>query len=141
MVRETIRRALRLQVVTVAGHLLDDMRVVLRPIDPDAFLSFGALRLPEREPESISLIFHAYDIDALLAALPNCHFEIDDIVTGIEKVVVLQDDKAAERTVTTGRRGVDWIEITSGLKSGEAVVLDPAGIRTGQPLTLDAKAR
>jgi RND family efflux transporter MFP subunit len=60
---------------------------------------------------------------------------------GIEKVVVLQDGKAAERTVTTGRRGLDWIEITSGLKTGEAVVLDPAGIRTGQPLTLDAKAR
>jgi RND family efflux transporter MFP subunit len=60
---------------------------------------------------------------------------------GIEKVVVLQDGKAAERTVTTGRRGVDWMEITSGLKAGEAVVLDPAGIRTGQPLTLDAKAR
>jgi RND family efflux transporter MFP subunit len=60
---------------------------------------------------------------------------------GIEKVVVRQDGKAAERTVTTGRRGTDWVEITSGLKAGEAVVLDPAGIRTGQPLTLDAKAR
>jgi len=60
---------------------------------------------------------------------------------GIEKVVVLQDGKAVEKTVTTGRRGADWIEITSGLSAGEAVVLDPAGIRTGQPLTLDAKAR
>lgn len=60
---------------------------------------------------------------------------------GIEKVVLLQDGKAVEKTVTTGRRGADWIEITSGLKAGETVVLDPAGIRTGQPLTLDAKAR
>jgi RND family efflux transporter MFP subunit len=60
---------------------------------------------------------------------------------GLEKVIVVQDGKAAERTVTTGRRGADWIEITSGLKAGEPVVLEPAGIRTGQPLTLDAKAR
>jgi multidrug efflux pump subunit AcrA (membrane-fusion protein) len=60
---------------------------------------------------------------------------------GIEKVVILQDGKAVEKTVSTGRRGEDWIEITAGLKAGETVVLDPAGIRTGQPLTLDAKAR
>lgn len=60
---------------------------------------------------------------------------------GLEKVVVVQDGKAAEKTVSTGRRGPDWIEITSGLKAGEPVVLEPAGIRTGQPLTLDAKAR
>ncbi len=60
---------------------------------------------------------------------------------GLEKVVVLQDGKAAEKTVTTGRRSADWIEITSGLKAGETIVLNPAGIRTGQPLTLDAKTR
>lgn len=60
---------------------------------------------------------------------------------GLEKVVVFQDGKATEKNVGTGRRGADWVEITSGLKAGETVVLDPAGIRTGQPLTLDAKAR
>lgn len=60
---------------------------------------------------------------------------------GLEKVVVLQDGKATEKTVTTGRQGADWIEIVSGLSTGEVVVLDPAGIRTGQALTLDAKAR
>jgi RND family efflux transporter MFP subunit len=53
---------------------------------------------------------------------------------GLEKVVVIQDGRAAEKTVTTGRRGADWIEIVSGLGAGETVVLDPAGIRTGQPL-------
>jgi RND family efflux transporter MFP subunit len=60
---------------------------------------------------------------------------------GLEKVVAFQGGKAVEKTVTTGRRGADWIEIVSGLSAGEAVVLDPAGLRTGQPLTLDAKAR
>jgi len=53
---------------------------------------------------------------------------------GLEKVVVIQEGKAAEKTVETGRRGADWIEIVSGLSAGEAVVLEPAGIRTGQAL-------
>ena len=60
---------------------------------------------------------------------------------GLDKAVVLQDGKAMEKTVTLGRRGADWVEIVSGLTAGEAVVLEPAGIRTGQPLLLDAKAR
>lgn len=53
---------------------------------------------------------------------------------GLEKVVVIQDGKAAEKTVVTGRRGADWVEIVNGLNAGEEVVLDPAGIRTGQAL-------
>jgi len=56
---------------------------------------------------------------------------------GIEKVVVVRDGKAAEKTVTTSRRGAGWIEILSGVSEGETVVLDPAGIRTGQPLTIE----
>ena len=60
---------------------------------------------------------------------------------GIEKVVLVRDGKAVEQTVTTGRSGPDWVEMVSGLKPGDTVVLDPAGIRTGQALTLDAKAR
>jgi RND family efflux transporter MFP subunit len=59
---------------------------------------------------------------------------------GLEKVVVVRDGKAAEKTVTTGRRGADWIEIVSGLGEGETVVLNPAGIRTGQPLTIENAA-
>lgn len=59
---------------------------------------------------------------------------------GLEKVVVIRDGKAAEKTVTTGRRGAGWIEIVSGLSEGATLVLDPAGIRTGQPLTIDAQA-
>lgn len=59
---------------------------------------------------------------------------------GLEKVVVIQAGKAAEKTVTTGRRGAGWIEIVSGLNESETLVLNPAGIRTGQPLTIDAQA-
>ena len=55
---------------------------------------------------------------------------------GVEKVVIVNDGKAVERTVATGRRGADWIEITSGVKAGQKVVLDPGGLRTGQPLII-----
>jgi RND family efflux transporter MFP subunit len=58
------------------------------------------------------------------------------VFSGIEKVVAIKDGKALEKTVTSGRRGADWVEIVSGLVAGETVVLDPAGIRTGQPLII-----
>jgi len=60
---------------------------------------------------------------------------------GLEKVIVAQEGKAVERTITTGRRNGDWVEVLSGLAKGDAVVTEPAGLRTGQPLMLDAKAR
>lgn len=55
---------------------------------------------------------------------------------GLEKVILVKDGKAVEKTVTTGRRELNWVEIISGVNKGETVVLDPAGIRTGQPLTV-----
>ena len=54
---------------------------------------------------------------------------------GIEKVVVVQDGKALEKTVSTGQRQSGWVEIVSGLAARETVVLDPGGLRTGQPVT------
>ena len=57
---------------------------------------------------------------------------------GLEKVVLIKDGKAAEKTVTTGRREGGWVEITAGLNAGESVVLEPAGIRTGQPLVVSS---
>lgn len=57
---------------------------------------------------------------------------------GLEKVVTVDDGRAAERGVTTGRRGGDWVEIVSGLSAGELVVLDPAGLQTGQPVLVEA---
>jgi multidrug efflux pump subunit AcrA (membrane-fusion protein) len=59
---------------------------------------------------------------------------------GLEKVVVVKDGKAMEKTVATGRRGPDWVEIVSGLAPGEAVVLEPGGLRTGQAVTVEDTA-
>lgn len=57
------------------------------------------------------------------------------VFAGIEKVITIKEGKALEKTIATGRRGPDWVEIVSGLNAGEEVVVDPGGLRTGQPVT------
>jgi RND family efflux transporter MFP subunit len=54
------------------------------------------------------------------------------VFAGIEKVITVEEGKARERTVNTGRRAAGWVEIISGLKPKEIVVLDPGNLRTGQ---------
>src|SRR5499427_7333206 len=56
---------------------------------------------------------------------------------GIEKVLVVENGKAQEKTVTTGRRGDDWIEIKAGVNAGDTVVLDPGNLQTGQTVTAE----
>lgn len=55
---------------------------------------------------------------------------------GIEKVVVAADGKAVEKVISTGRREGGWIEVLSGLSPGQEAVLNPAGLRTGNPVTV-----
>ena len=59
------------------------------------------------------------------------------VFAGIEKVVTVKDGKATERTVATGRRAGNWIEIISGVNANETVALDPTGLRTGQAVTIE----
>lgn len=54
---------------------------------------------------------------------------------GLEKVFIVQEGKAAERTVTTGRSGSGWVEIKSGVRAGDLVVLEPGSLRGGQAVT------
>lgn len=58
------------------------------------------------------------------------------VFAGIEKVVLAKDGKAQERTIVTGRRGPGWMEVVSGLKAGEVVVIDPGNLRTGQSMVV-----
>ncbi len=51
---------------------------------------------------------------------------------GLEKVFVVQQGKAVEKRVTTGRRTGEWVEILSGLEPGEEVILDPGNLQSGQ---------
>jgi len=58
------------------------------------------------------------------------------VFAGLEKVIVVRESKAVERNVITGRREGNWLEIVSGLKTGETIALDPGGLRTGQAVTI-----
>jgi len=62
------------------------------------------------------------------------------VFAGIEKVVVVQDGKALEKTVMSGRRNGDQVEIISGLAAGDTVAMNPGGLRTGQVVTVGAPA-
>jgi len=53
---------------------------------------------------------------------------------GIEKVIVVQNGKALEKPITTGRRGNEFTEIVAGINVGEKVVIDPGNLQSGQPV-------
>ncbi len=56
---------------------------------------------------------------------------------GLEKVFLVKDGKALERSVITGRTEGANVEILSGARENDVVVLDPGSLRTGQPVTVD----
>lgn len=58
------------------------------------------------------------------------------VFAGVEKVITIRNGKAFEQPITTGRKGEGWVEVVSGLEADEQVVLNPAGLRTGQPVTV-----
>src|SRR5258705_1008076 len=51
---------------------------------------------------------------------------------GIEKVIVVQNGKALEKPITTGRRSPEVTEILSGISVGAKVVVDPGNLQSGQ---------
>ncbi|HKS10500.1 MAG TPA: efflux RND transporter periplasmic adaptor subunit [Pyrinomonadaceae bacterium] len=51
---------------------------------------------------------------------------------GIEKVILVQNGKALERPITTGRRGAEFTEIVAGVNVGEKVIVDPGNLQSGQ---------
>src|ERR1041385_5629530 len=68
--------------------------------------------------------------DAKMAVtVPN-----NTIVTfaGIEKVIVVQNGKALEKPITTGRRNTEFTEVVAGINVGEKIVVDPGNLQSGQ---------
>ena len=51
---------------------------------------------------------------------------------GIEKVILVQNGKALEKPVTTGRRNGEWTEIVAGVNVGDQVIVDPGNLQSGQ---------
>jgi RND family efflux transporter MFP subunit len=56
---------------------------------------------------------------------------------GIEKVLTVRGGKSEELRVTTGRRLGDQVEIVSGVKVGEPIVVQPGNLIGGQTVTLE----
>lgn len=56
---------------------------------------------------------------------------------GVEKVLTVRDGKSQELRVTTGRRLGDQVEIVSGVKAGEPVVVPPGNLTGGPPVTVE----
>jgi len=55
---------------------------------------------------------------------------------GLEKVFVVQDGKAVEKRIRSGRRSGDRVEILEGVAAGEPVVADPGNLVGGTPVTV-----
>jgi RND family efflux transporter MFP subunit len=55
---------------------------------------------------------------------------------GIEKVITVENGKAKEKPVTTGRRADTWTEVLSGVGVGEPVVVDPGNLQSGQAVNV-----
>jgi RND family efflux transporter MFP subunit len=56
---------------------------------------------------------------------------------GVDKVLTVRAGKSEELRVTTGRRLGDQVEIVSGVKAGEPIVVQPGNLTGGQAVTLD----
>jgi RND family efflux transporter MFP subunit len=69
---------------------------------------------------------------------PTLSVPANAIVTfaGIEKVITIQDGKALEKQITTGRRNNEWVEVLTGLTAGEPVIVNPGNLQSGQPVTV-----
>jgi RND family efflux transporter MFP subunit len=59
------------------------------------------------------------------------------VFAGIEKVIVVQNGKALEKPITTGRRINEWTEVLSGVNVGEVVIVDPGNLQSGQAVELE----
>lgn len=59
---------------------------------------------------------------------------------GIEKVFIVKNGKAFEKNVHTGRRRGQYVEILSGIASGDVVVLNAGRLRSEQPVIEEANA-
>jgi RND family efflux transporter MFP subunit len=59
------------------------------------------------------------------------------VFAGVEKVLTVKDGKSEERRVTTGRRIGERVEVVSGVKAGEPVIVPPGNLTGGQAVTVE----
>ena len=89
-------------------------------------------------------VFHDGQLDQIEFRIDELDLDSKAIRTEEAVDASFVDDHRSQRNllwiVLAINFGFFAIEITTGLSEGETVVLDPAGIRTGQTLTIDAQA-
>jgi RND family efflux transporter MFP subunit len=59
---------------------------------------------------------------------------------GIEKVFLFDNGKAAEHRVVTGNANGNEVEVMTGVKAGDLVIVDPGAMRVGQPLSMERES-
>jgi multidrug efflux pump subunit AcrA (membrane-fusion protein) len=57
---------------------------------------------------------------------------------GIDRVFTVQDGKASEKRVRTGRRTADGVEILEGISTGDQVVNEPGNLTDGESVAIAA---
>lgn len=56
------------------------------------------------------------------------------VFAGIEKVITVDQGKALETVISTGRRAGDLTEVKTGLDEGREIVLEPGNLQSGDPV-------
>lgn len=90
------------------------------------------------------------DVDIIVKSTENAvcvpSFAIFDDKEGKQYAYVVEDGTARKREITKGAEGIEWTEITDGVKEGESVItsLEVKGLRDGKKVKLreeDADAK
>jgi len=118
-------RAFAGRVVRIAPYVLDlesQNRTVEIEVELDD-AAFGARLLPGTSA----------DVEVVLQVREDCLRVPTGALLEGGRVLVLEDGRLVERTLTTGLRNWDWTEVLGGIVEGEAVVtnLDQADVRAG----------
>jgi RND family efflux transporter MFP subunit len=58
---------------------------------------------------------------------------------GVDRVFMVENDKAVERRVDLGRRVGEQVEVLKGLAAGEAIVTAPGSLVAGQPVRIASR--
>jgi membrane fusion protein (multidrug efflux system) len=117
-----------------AAYVAHVERVITSPVNPKRITSVdivlaknGSLQLDDRV---------RVEIDMEPTTVVTVPKEAVVKLGRANKVLIVENGKAIERLVTTGRVGPDWVEIRSGLKLGQSVVTAPGSLQSGQTVTV-----
>ena len=73
---------------------------------------------------------HAY-----VAANGDVYYAVASFA-GVDRVFVIEADRAVARAVTLGRRGDAWVEVVDGLDADDAVIRRPGAIQSGHSVRI-----